>query len=618
MMNEESGFGDLLDQAEQLTAQLDGGSELPRVERNLRQLCEAGRQLWNKSAQIGGVGVDSNDVKASMLLGSKGLTLPKISNKLESLTATKALGPLEPLVETNVEGFLRNERENIILSLIEESRATAFARESKMYWEKMENDWDQQKLKILNSFVGSSHDISEIRLNLETSVNQPSSVNVRSAMDNVEITYAKQVTAYNKQVIQGGMKPSLIDLFTAVSAALDDKNVSDLWAMVRCMVNVPVKVGDDLLASRVSLPMQTAFVNQARSYLEETYVKYMKAMVYGNLQQAALGGLPGILQLVRSFMNVKPVNIVGLEDGKVEGQPVWPLIYYCLRSGDLTAALCVARTAGPNLEEFTLYLTEYAHDGTRALKPRSENQFRILYKRLGQACTDPFKKAVFCVVGSCDLKEDHPEVVSKIDDYLWLKLSQIRLPSSNLAESSGMESLSLAQFQARLLEDYGESHFRAYQQPFLYFQVLFLTAQFEAAIEFLSRIDRLRVHAVHVALALFEAKLLALPHSIHAQLISKDPADVEPMRRLNFVRLLTLYTRKFEATDPREALQYFYFLRSTTNHLLLRLPKLLLTFWLTPVCVSKTFSHKHNIRPHRLKYTFKYQSLLEISIVMDL
>ncbi|GAB6021636.1 Nucleoporin nup93 [Chamberlinius hualienensis] len=96
MMNEESGFGDLLDQAEQLTAQLEGGSELPRVERNLRQPCEAGRQSWNKSAQIGGCGVDSNDVKASMLLGSKGLTLPKISNKLESLTATKASGPLEP------------------------------------------------------------------------------------------------------------------------------------------------------------------------------------------------------------------------------------------------------------------------------------------------------------------------------------------------------------------------------------------------------------------------------------------------------------------------------------------------------------------------------------------
>ena len=42
---------------------------------------------------------------------------------------------------------------------------------------------------------------------------------------------------------------------------------------------------------------------------------------------------------------------------------------------------------------------------------------------------------------------------------------------------------------------------------------------------------------------------------------SKESADPAPMRRLNFARLIMMYTRKFEATDPREALQYFYFLR---------------------------------------------------------
>ena len=33
------------------------------------------------------------------------------------------------------------------------------------------------------------------------------------------------------------------------------------------------------------------------------------------------------------------------------------------------------------------------------------------------------------------------------------------------------------------------------------------------------------------------------------------------MRFLNVARLIMLYTRKFEATDPKEALHYFYFLR---------------------------------------------------------
>ena len=64
----------------------------------------------------------------------------------------------------------------------------------------------------------------------------------------------------------------------------------------------------------------------------------------------------------------------------------------------------------------------------------------------------------------------------------------------------------------------GESHFNAYQQPFLYFQVLFLTAQFEAAIEFMCRIERLRAHSIHVALVLHEAGLLLYTNSIQAQI----------------------------------------------------------------------------------------------------
>lgn len=64
----------------------------------------------------------------------------------------------------------------------------------------------------------------------------------------------------------------------------------------------------------------------------------------------------------------------------------------------------------------------------------------------------------------------------------------------------------------------GESHFNGYQQPFLYFQVLVLTAQFEAAIEFMARIDKLLCHAVHIALVLYELKMLIFPQSNQAQL----------------------------------------------------------------------------------------------------
>ena len=56
-----TGFGDLLQRAEQLTADMDTGSELPRIERNLQQLADAGQRLWSKTASSTG---DNADIKA--------------------------------------------------------------------------------------------------------------------------------------------------------------------------------------------------------------------------------------------------------------------------------------------------------------------------------------------------------------------------------------------------------------------------------------------------------------------------------------------------------------------------------------------------------------------------
>ena len=55
------GFGDLVQQAEQLTADMDSGGELPRVERNLTQIMEAAQRMASR-APLGAQ--DSTDVRA--------------------------------------------------------------------------------------------------------------------------------------------------------------------------------------------------------------------------------------------------------------------------------------------------------------------------------------------------------------------------------------------------------------------------------------------------------------------------------------------------------------------------------------------------------------------------
>lgn len=71
----------------------------------------------------------------------------------------------------------------------------------------------------------------------------------------------------------------------------------------------------------------------------------MTNVVNSNLKKAMRGGVPGTYPLVRSFVAIRVAPGLPLEDGCIDGQPVWPLIYYCIRCGDVNAALHVARQA---------------------------------------------------------------------------------------------------------------------------------------------------------------------------------------------------------------------------------------------------------------------------------
>ena len=80
-------------------------------------------------------------------------------------------------------------------------------------------------------------------------------------------------------------------------------------------------------------------------FVHYRYSKHIQGIIYGNLQQAQMGGIPGTFNSVRSFLNVVPQQVKGLEDGLVDGHPVWAMIYYCLRCGDVVAAQQVVNRA---------------------------------------------------------------------------------------------------------------------------------------------------------------------------------------------------------------------------------------------------------------------------------
>uniref|UniRef100_A0A6M2DPY4 Nuclear pore protein n=1 Tax=Xenopsylla cheopis TaxID=163159 RepID=A0A6M2DPY4_XENCH len=552
-----SDFSSILHAAEQLVGCAEGTINLPRVERSLGQVLEASQELHSKLAQEG-----TQDVQAHLLLGSKGVDLTEISQKLHSLSAQRTLEPLDPVADTDIQSFLRNEKENAILSVIEEVHRNSFKDVEKSRWDHVVNEWRQEKSKLMGALIGPSQNWLDLNKSIARHTIVPDTTPTsgqRSNLDNKEMAYAKEITDYNKLVVQGAMRPNLVQKFTLLARKFSDSRVANLWEILRYITDCPPLPRDeDSLKSRSGY--ENAIVKQSKKYLEDRYVSYMNSCVAQNMASAKRGGKPGTYNLVRAFvslrMQAEAGNAQGLQDGEVDGRPLWPMVYYCLRAGDLQAAQQCIQNSGPGNEEFIQVLAERIRKPDHKISSALENAIRLHYRRHIRNASDPYKRVAYCVVGGCDVVEEHSQVSRTADDFLWLKLSFI-----NLSDGQG-GCITFSDLQKTILDDFGETYYNAAEHPLLYAQVLLLSGQLEAAIEFLSRSNRLRCHAVHAALALHELHMLACPRNVQAPLLSTDIGDPVPTRRLNIARLVMLYVKKFEMSDPSEAMQYFFFLRN--------------------------------------------------------
>lgn len=482
---------------------------------------------------------------------------------MEALNTRKTFEPLDPITDTDVESFLRNERENAILSVIDEVHKTSFKEAQRQKWDHIMTEWKHEKTKLMNALIGPSQNWIDIRKGLEPTILNETRYGKRSSLDNQEIAYIRDVQEYNKLVSEGVNRLSLVEMISKTVKTFNETKINEIWDIIKYMVNIPpIPKTQDAIRTRVERPH---LIVQAKKYLENRYKLYMQTVSSENLREAQRGGIPSTFNLVSSFVSVKFINVtnvasIGLQDGLVEGKPVWPMVYYSLRCGDVQSALHCVLMAGPGNEDIITVLEEKTKYPEKAPNSKLLHQIRMMYKRQIRNATDAYKRTVYCILGYCDINEAHTEVVKNSDDFLWIQLSLIRPQADD-----NTDALTYSGLQSMILEQYGEKHYNATEQPNLYVQVLLLTGQFEAAIEFLSRSEKYRTHAVHIALALHELHLLGGPRNIQEPLLSIDTDDVPPMRRLNIARLIMLYVKKFEITDPAEALQYFFFLRKLND-----------------------------------------------------
>ncbi|XP_017063608.1 nuclear pore complex protein Nup93-1 [Drosophila eugracilis] len=543
---------ELLQQAQRLTNETKMDTEMPGVERTMSQVLQATQELHSRVTQTG-----TNDLQAHILLGSKGVDLPRLTQKLETLSARQSFEPLDPVTDTDVQGYLKNERENAILSVIEETNRSIFECVNRQKWRCVYAEWGEDKEALLNALVGpSQQDFPGVqRQMVPTSMADEPTPFTR--MTAIQQLYAKHITAYNESVIQGTQHPKLVSTLSKLAAdSFDDPQVSEMWSVLEFMSAVSqVTRSNDPIKNRQS----PEFVQQARTYLELRYKTYMNRVIEKNLALARRGGIPDVYHLVSSYVAVtfqKPQSLYGLLDVN-NGRPLWPLVYYSLRSGDMGAAIRYLKESGtcPDLVKLMTLQKMGSNDTSTA---KLEGQLKLEYSSNMNDCTDSYKRAVFVIMLACDTHDSHGELLSSIDDFLWIQLSTLRVEGKR---DYNNDQLTYSDLQMLILEKYGENYFNAREKAPLYFQVLTLTGQFESALEFLARTEINRPHAVHMAIALNELAMLGSPRSISEPLLSSESNDPKPMKRLNLVRLAIMYAKCFEQTDTEQALQYYYLLR---------------------------------------------------------
>jgi nuclear pore complex protein Nup93 len=177
-------FQDLLQDAEHMKSQIDQENVgMPRLQRTLAQLFEAGRHKLQKTGQY--TSNDSNEINASILLAGKGVDAPRLTQAIDNLNFSSTstsngqsgeqsrydqsqydgpIGSLEQLRDTDLQTFLKSEKETALISVIEETKQRTMEDIEEFYSTSSDIEWEKQKEKIMHELLGSFN--TDISMNI--------------------------------------------------------------------------------------------------------------------------------------------------------------------------------------------------------------------------------------------------------------------------------------------------------------------------------------------------------------------------------------------------------------------------------------------------------------------
>lgn len=149
-MTQSMDFQKLLEQSRQLNNHV-APPGLPQLERSIEQIDSRSKNLLKRQQRgaDGGAGTPAAvDTRTAFLLANRGFDTDKVSNVLNQINLARAFEPLVGIRDTDIEGYLSNEHENIVSFAVEEGKRQTTLAYEEAFESALHRDWANAKRRI--------------------------------------------------------------------------------------------------------------------------------------------------------------------------------------------------------------------------------------------------------------------------------------------------------------------------------------------------------------------------------------------------------------------------------------------------------------------------------------
>lgn len=537
----------------------------------------------------------NNFTKAHYLLASSGISAEDIENEINSIKLpSKALETQQThnAISGNIDSYLDAKKDENILAAIEQSLLAASNDFNKFINENVSIDWKERRDELRTSIGLLSYKIEKPSTKpLKWNRNKPGDYKVLTPLTNQGSSlknltrdkfesYAQIIYQLNESRLENKFFP-LAFSFEELTKSFSDlkaRQVSEAWRIIIELTDeksTKMKLEQSFFdlyqpdKTENLLVFKKQLLMKSRSYLEQQFYNYMDE-IYTKDDKKEKYATPTNINKVSYFLEkiIKKNNANLFENTlNVNEVPLWALIFYLLRAGLYQDALLLTNQNKDLLNKldknFPVYLQKFIDndciglptDLSERMALEFNQQFSFINDDL-KGSFDPYKYALFKVIGKCDLsrKKLPDEINLSIEDWLWFHLSIINEFNSNLYTTSTLvfENYTLENLQKKIIQ-LGPKKFNASSNNPFYLRALLLVGLYELSVQY--TFEQINEYdAVHLAIGLCYYGLLRTRGSdVRDELIiTSSHGSYE----INFSRLLGAYTRFFKISDPKVASQY--------------------------------------------------------------